>query len=188
MNIRALLVAFALAVSVPLLTTHPAAAENVIWPEGGGPIFKGSLGPWEFVDVYYADGASACSMVGWVGRARAPSFSLAAYYDKAGKFDGNEIRFDGISGSPTTGAAAEAQLQIGGKSFAMEHPETIAHAGFFLKNWNQFDAVIGALTDLSEAQGNRSFSVVQNGKRYKFDARDFGQALERLKAKCGFGK
>lgn len=70
----------------------------------------------------------------------------------------------------------------------MEHPENYAHTGFFKKDWNQFDAVIEALTVLSDANGNRSFSVLQGGKSYKFDARDFGKALGQLKEKCGFGK
>jgi len=172
-TLRALLVAVALASPIALAAAHPAAAEKVIRPEGGGPVYTGSVGPWEFYKVEYANGVTACSMMGWVGRAKAPSFSLGAYYTKAGKFDGNEIRFEGIPGSLPTVAAATAQLQIGGSAFAMEHPENIAHTGFFLKNWSQFDAVIEALTTQSEARGNRSFSVVQGGKRYKFDARDW---------------
>ena len=184
---RALLIAAAVTSPIALVSATPAAAEKVIRPQGGGPVYQGSVGPWEFNKVEYADGVTACSMVGWVGRERAPSFSLSAYFTKAGKFDGNEIRFEGIPGSLPTGASATAQLQIGGSVFAMEHPENIAHTGFFLKNWNQFDAVIEALTAQSEAKGNRSFSVVQGGNRYKFDVRDFGKALGRLKEKCRFG-
>jgi hypothetical protein len=187
-TLRALAVACALIAPLALVGSSPAGAETVIRPQGGGPVFQGIIGPWEFYKVEYSDGVVACSMVGWVGRKKAPTFSLAAYYTKAGKFDGNEIRFEGAAGSPPTGSAAKAQLQIGGKAFAMEHPEKIAHSGFFLKDWNQFDAVIAALSDLSVAKGNRSFLVVQGGRNYKFDARDFGKALGRLKEKCGFGK
>lgn len=187
-TLRALLLAACLAAPVALVAASPAAAEKVIRPQGGGPAYMGSIGPWDFYKIEFADGVTSCSMLGWVGRARAPTFGLAAYYTKAGKFDGSEIRFEGIPGNPPTGDAARAELRIGGRVFAMEHPERLAHTGFFLKDWNQADTVIETLTALSGAKGNRSFSVVQGGRTYKFDARDFGKALGRLKEKCGFGK
>jgi hypothetical protein len=187
-HLRALLVAATLAPPLAIATALPATAEKVVYPQGGGPSYFGSVGPWEFYRVIYKGGSTSCAMVGFVGRMSAPSFSFGLYYDKGGKFAGGEIRFEGIASAPPKGAAARAQLQIGDKAFAMQHPEEIAHTGFFLANQTQANAVIEALTARSTAKGNRSFLVVQGGKRYKFDARDFTKALERLEEKCGPGK